>query len=255
MRVLTIQGGSDQGNTVAQCRDICVHALSLLCLYFSVWLLSTIRWRSGMLIQRACRQETGIQEYNDELNAFIGSIYYTVDFGFCLNIVHLGSDWCLLAFFGQPSQDLNKFTAHCVDALFTKIRGIQTELKSIVINSECSVSHINFVGSYILIHKQVCKMQKWAMKLVDMRDWAFWQCKVEHINFVGSYILIHKQVCKMQKWAMKLVDVFDFALFIQNGWQPLFRLSHSVIKWKLTRDVWFIAPASDCRTSIPQRAM
>ena len=215
MRVLTIQGGSDQGNTVAQCRDICVHALSLLCLYFSVWLLSTIRWRSGMLIQRACRQETGIQEYNDE-NAFIGSIYYTVDFGFCLNIVHLGSDWCLLAFFGQPSQDLNKFTAHCVDALFTKIRGIQTELKSIVINSECSVSHI---------------------------------------NFVGSYILIHKQVCKMQKWAMKLVDVFDFALFIQNGWQPLFRLSHSVIKWKLTRDVWFMAPASDCRTSIPQRAM
>ena len=66
MRVLTIQGESDQGNTVAQCRDVCVHALSLLCLYFSVWLLSTIRWRSGMLIQRVCRQETGIREMKDE---------------------------------------------------------------------------------------------------------------------------------------------------------------------------------------------
>ena len=31
--------------------------------------------------------------------AFVGSIYYTVDFNFCLNIVDFGSDWCLLTFF------------------------------------------------------------------------------------------------------------------------------------------------------------
>lgn len=54
--------------------------------------------------------------------AFVGSIYYTVDFSFCLNIVDFGSDWCLLTFFWSTiagfmwMKQILKSTTHSVDA-------------------------------------------------------------------------------------------------------------------------------------------
>lgn len=131
-----------------------VHTLSLLCLYFSVWLLSTIRWRSGMLIQRACRQETGIQGwltiYNDETPACFQWEHIQlilVLFEHCALWDHTGI--CLLACFWSTIiestwiKQMLKATAHCVDSSFIEIRDIQTELKSTIFSSECLVSHIN----------------------------------------------------------------------------------------------------------------
>ena len=55
----------------------------------------------------------------------------------------LGFFWSTIPESINGLKQMLKATAHCVDSSFVEISGIQTELKSTVISSECLVSHID----------------------------------------------------------------------------------------------------------------